>query len=142
MSSEFIARNGIIAQNDSEITGSLAINDSGGNLNIVGNAFGQVYLQSTLGALVLNPGYGGVNINGANPSLKVDGNITTDGYVISNAAGSRLTGSLYGTASWAQNSTTSSYSVSASYAVTSSYALSSSYSLSGSFALNVDGGSF
>jgi len=62
-----------------------------------------------------------------------------------------ITGSLYGTASWAQNSTSASYALSSSFALTASYAsnvpetasyaltastaISSSYALSGSYSL-------
>jgi hypothetical protein len=95
------------------LTGSLSIKDSASTLNIVGNAFGQTSLISPDGALVITPGLYGVQINGAFPDLKVNGNITTDGYLASNAIGSYLTGSLLGTAS---------------YATTASYALTSSYS--------------
>ena len=94
MANEFIARNGLIAQNNSTVTGSLVV---------------------------------------------------TDG----------ITGSLYGTASWATNASTSSYvlnAVSSSFSTTSSYALTASYALnggggsvtggalSGSFGITIDGG--
>jgi hypothetical protein len=83
------------------VTGSLKITDSAAALNIIGNGFGQASLISPNGALVLTPGIYGVQINGAFPDLKVNGNITTDGYLASNAAGSYLTGSLQGSASYA-----------------------------------------
>lgn len=71
------------------ITGSLNIDgpfhfhESGSDFIIAGNLFGQTYLQSLNGALVLNPGYGGVQINGTNPDLTVNGNITAGGYISS-----------------------------------------------------------
>ena len=83
------------------LTGSLSIKDAASNFSIVGNGFGQSSLISPDGAIVLTPGLYGVQINGAFPDLKVNGNITTDGYVASNAAGSYLTGSLFGTSSYA-----------------------------------------
>ena len=61
---------------NTKINGELTLLNSATNFKIVGNIFGQTYLQSTSGALILNPGYGGVNINGGNPNLKVDGTIT------------------------------------------------------------------
>jgi hypothetical protein len=58
------------------VTGSFNLNDSATNFNIVGNGFGQTYLQSLNGAIVLNPGYGGVEITGVNNRFNV-----TDGYI-------------------------------------------------------------
>jgi hypothetical protein len=49
-----------------ETSGSFSLTDVASTFNIVGNGFGQTYLQSLNGALVLNPGYGGVEIVGAN----------------------------------------------------------------------------
>ena len=48
------------------VSGTFNLNDSATNFNIVGNTFGQSYLQSPNGAIVLNPGYGGVEITGVN----------------------------------------------------------------------------
>lgn len=79
------------------ITGSVNILDSAATLQIVGNGFGQSSIISPNGALVLTPGLYGVQINGANPDLTVNGNIMSTG------ANSYLTGSLLGTASYANN---------------------------------------
>jgi acyl-coenzyme A thioesterase PaaI-like protein len=49
---------------DQTITGSLAINDSATNFLIEGNGFSQTYLTSN-GAIVLNPGFGGVEMVGS-----------------------------------------------------------------------------
>ena len=57
------------------VTGSLRGNDVSSNWAIIGNGFGQTSIQSPDGALVLTPGLYGVQINGANPDLTVDGNI-------------------------------------------------------------------
>ena len=118
---------------NTEITGTLSIKDSAASLQILGNGFGQTSFTSTTGAIIFTPGYGGVNINGANPSLTVDGNITSTG------ANSYLTGSLLGTASYANQALTASYalnSTSASYALNST---SASYALSASNADLLDG---
>jgi hypothetical protein len=89
------------------ISGTLDLALGGGgtsNLAIAGNAFSQTYL-STNGALVLNPGSGGVGMAGINQYL-------TLGYIQGQTAGSYLTGSLQGTASFAissSNAATASY---------------------------------
>ena len=64
---------------DQTITGSLAINDSATNFLIEGNAFSQTYLTSN-GAIVLNPGYGGVEMVGSYRTFKAT-DITADGFV-------------------------------------------------------------
>jgi hypothetical protein len=64
---------------DQTITGSLAINDSATNFLIEGNAFSQTYLTSN-GAIVLNPGYGGVEMVGSYKTFKAT-DITADGFV-------------------------------------------------------------
>jgi trimeric autotransporter adhesin len=63
------------------VTGAFKLNDVSSELSIVGNGFGQTSLISPNGALVLTPGLYGVQINGANPDLQVNGNITANGYV-------------------------------------------------------------
>ena len=58
--------------------------------NIVGNSFGQTYIQSLDGAIVLQPGYGGVEVIGDNAGLKVNGAIvgnTVSGSFTGNGAG-------------------------------------------------------
>ena len=64
------------------LTGSFKLHDVATDFNIVGNIFGQTSLQSTSGALILTPGYGGVNINGTNPDLQVNGDVTIQGGTI------------------------------------------------------------
>mgnify|MGYP000895387290 CR=1 FL=1 len=59
-----------------QFTGSLHISDESSNFSIIGNGFGQTSLISPDGALVLTPGIYGVQINGAFPDLKVNGNNT------------------------------------------------------------------
>jgi len=89
------------------ISGTLDLALGGGassNLAIAGNGFSQTYL-STNGALVLNPGSGGVGMAGVNQYL-------TLAYIQGQTAGSYLTGSLLGTASFAissSNAATASY---------------------------------
>lgn len=63
------------------LTGSFNLHDVSSDFSIVGNAFGQTSLI-TNNALILTPGYGGVNINGANPDLIVDGDVTIKGGTI------------------------------------------------------------
>jgi hypothetical protein len=64
---------------DQTITGSLAINDSATNFLIEGNGFSQTYLTAN-GAIVLNPGYGGVEMVGSYRTFKAT-DITADGFV-------------------------------------------------------------
>ena len=104
------------------ISGTLDLALGGGassNLAIVGNGFNQTQLSSN-GALVLNPGSGGVGMAGLNQYI-------TAGYFQGQTAGSYLTGSLLGT---------SSYADSASQAINSVSAISSSFATTASFALN------
>jgi hypothetical protein len=63
-------------------------NISTSNLAIAGNGFGQTYLSAN-GALVLNPGYGGVGMAGVNQYI-------TLGYINGQTAGTTLTGSFTG----------------------------------------------
>jgi hypothetical protein len=70
------------------ISSSLEIGDSAAVLQIIGNGFGQASIISPNGALVLTPGLYGVQINGANPDLTVDGGLTVKG----NISGSTITG--------------------------------------------------
>jgi hypothetical protein len=64
---------------DQTITGSLAIKDSETNFLIEGNGFSQTYLTSN-GAIVLNPGYGGVEMVGSYRTFNAT-DITADGFV-------------------------------------------------------------
>jgi hypothetical protein len=65
---------------DQTITGSLAIKDSETDFLIEGNGFSQTYLTSN-GAIVLNPGYGGVEMVGSYRTFKAS-DITADGTLI------------------------------------------------------------
>ena len=58
---------------------TISVIDPYTNFSIVGNIFGQTSLISSTGAIVLTPGIYGVQINGAFPDLKVNGNIIADG---------------------------------------------------------------
>jgi hypothetical protein len=64
---------------DQTITGSLAMNDSATNFLIEGNGFSQTYLTSN-GAIVLNPGFGGVEMVGSYKTFRAT-DITADGFV-------------------------------------------------------------
>jgi hypothetical protein len=64
---------------DQTITGSLAIKDSETNFLIEGNGFSQTYLTSN-GGIVLNPGYGGIEMVGSYRTFKAT-DITADGFV-------------------------------------------------------------
>jgi hypothetical protein len=58
------------------VSGSFNLTESASAFQIQGNGFGQTYLQSPNGAIVLNPGYGGVEITGVNNRFS-----TTDAYI-------------------------------------------------------------
>ena len=79
---------GFRVNTDTQITGSLSISSSAATLKIEGNGFSQTYF-STNGALVLNPGSGGVGMAGVNQYM-------TLGYVVGQTAGTQLTGSFTG----------------------------------------------
>ena len=64
------------------ITGSFKLRDASSNFSIVGNGFGQTSLISPDGAIVMTPGLYGVQINGANPDLSVNGDVTISGGTI------------------------------------------------------------
>jgi hypothetical protein len=58
------------------VSGSFNLTESASAFQIQGNGFGQTYLQSPNGAIVLNPGYGGVEITGVNNRFSA-----TDAYI-------------------------------------------------------------
>jgi hypothetical protein len=105
MANEFIARNGLIAQNNSTVTGSLEVTQG-----ITGSLLGTAsYATQALTASYAStyapvfPFTGSAIITG---SLEVTGSITsTLGF----------TGSLQGTSSWASDSISASYASTASY---------------------------
>jgi hypothetical protein len=78
---------------DTTLTGSLKGNDVSSNWAIIGNGFGQTTIQSPDGALILTPGLYGVQINGANPDLTVDGNENLKGNLFVGGNG-KVTGSF------------------------------------------------
>ena len=71
---------------DVQVTGSFNLNSVSASFQIIGNGFGQAYLQNAVGAIVLNPGYGGVEVVGTNAVLKVNGNVNTVGTLTVNQA--------------------------------------------------------
>ena len=79
---------GFTVNTDTQITGSLSISSSASTFKIEGNGFSQTYLSSN-GALVLNPGFGGVGMAGVNQYM-------TLGYIVGQTAGTQLTGSFTG----------------------------------------------
>jgi hypothetical protein len=76
----------LLVKNGVTITGSFNLNDSATNFSIVGNGFSQTYFQGN-GALVWNPGYGGMEVVGDNATLKIGNSLN-----VANGAG--ITGSL------------------------------------------------
>ena len=84
----------LLVKNGATVTGSFKLNDSATNFSIVGNGFGQTYLQSPNGAFVLQPGYGGIEVIGDNPNLKVGGTLQVNGATKLNST-LDVTGSVY-----------------------------------------------
>jgi hypothetical protein len=68
-----------IFNGDQIVSGSFELASTASVFRIEGNIFSQTYLTSN-GALVLNPGFGGVEMTGANRSFKAT-DITADGFV-------------------------------------------------------------
>jgi hypothetical protein len=119
------------------ITSSWAATSS----NIIGGTSNYIPLWSTntsLGNSVLYQNSSNIGIGTTSPVSKLE--------VVGNISASSLTGSVFGTSSWANNSISSSFSntsTSSSFASTASYnlnSISSSYALTASFALNSAGG--
>jgi hypothetical protein len=128
------------------ITGSLDVLLTGSStFQLAGNNFQQTYI-STAGALVLNPGSGGVGMAGLNQYIQAN-------YFIGTAAGTQLTGSFTGSfkgdgsgltgvpsSSFATNASTASYvlqAVSASFATKAITADSASF-IGGAVTNNTD----
>jgi hypothetical protein len=120
MANEFVARNGLIAQNNSIITGSLIVTAgiTGSFSGSIENALTASYAITA--SYAMNGGGNGFPFSGSaiiTGSLLVSGS----GITITGSLNSpNITGSLQGTSSWAVSS---SQAISASRAVTSSYAL-------------------
>lgn len=83
----------LLVKSGTTVTGSFKLHDSAADLTIVGNGFGQTYFQGN-GALVLQPGYGGVEILGTDPNLKVGGTLQVNGATQLNST-LDVTGSVY-----------------------------------------------
>ena len=83
----------LLVKSGTTVTGSFKLHDSAADLTIVGNGFGQTYFQGN-GALVLQPGFGGVEILGTDPNLKVGGTLQVNGATQLNST-LDVTGSVY-----------------------------------------------
>ena len=119
---EFIARNGLIAQNNSTVSGSLVLVGSGSGLFTVDGTKGRIFtIDDTNSGSLFSVATGSTSILEVFSSNLV---IITGSLDVS----SGITGSLYGTASWAISSSYASQSISSSYALTASYALNASTS--------------
>ena len=127
------------------ISGSLTIIGSGSLLFLVTGSQGELFSISDIdsGTELFSVSSGSVDILTIDntKTVSISGSLVVTG---------SITGSLFGTASYANNALSSSYAgtasvllgsvVSASYAATASIATSSSYALTASFALNGGGG--
>lgn len=161
MANEFIARNGLIAQQSSVITGSLTVNNPTGDSLLLNSSGNSLIVTSSQGiAAQVVGGNNGNNIASFNsiPAGNINvttigptGNIFTSGSL---TATQGITGSLLGTASYALtasnadfldglhansfvlNSQTSSMNV-----LSSSYALTASYVIGGTTLTTQDEGS-
>jgi len=118
-------------------TASSAIGGGGSGVTINNNV--DNYILTATG--VANTIQGEPNFSFSGSTLTVSGStiISGSGLVVSGSiqVDGGLTGSLFGTSSWAVSASqaiSSSYALSSSYATSASYALSSSYSLSSSYA--------
>ena len=83
----------LLVKNGATVTGSFKLNDSAANFSIIGNGFGQTSLISPDGAIVMTPGLYGVQINGANADLTVNGNENLNGNLFVGGNG-KVTGSF------------------------------------------------
>jgi hypothetical protein len=83
----------LMVKNGATVTGSFKLNDSSTNFSIVGNGFGQTSLISPDGAIVMTPGLYGVQINGTNPDLSVNGSEYLNGNLFVGGNG-KVTGSF------------------------------------------------
>lgn len=160
MANEFIARNGLIAQNNSIVTGSLTVSSSlevigsqiisgtlkvhGGNVDITSNAYFFQGINTLNGNVSLigvnnqdqvyigNQGY--TNILADETHIRGDLQVTGSLYVTGSTVSiGGFTGSLFGTSSWAVNAVTSSYIQTAQTASYVLNAISSSYAATASY---------
>jgi hypothetical protein len=76
------------------------------------------------------------DLNLANFNIISASNISSSGHISASEFIGNLSGSVYGTSSWANKAVSASYSTTASYALSASNAFSSSYSISSSYALS------
>ncbi len=126
MANEFIARNGLIAQNNSTVTGSLTV-----TAGITGSFSGSGADLSGIPA----SGITGLNLSQiSSGSVSASISPTAGLEINTNVTAISFTGSLFGTSSF---SISSSISTSSSYSDTST---SASYALTASYALNGGGG--
>jgi len=123
-----------------KVTGSLLISgsDPGAELTVIGSGSSVMIVSGSTGTLLNvldNPGGGVLSVVSSSIYLfNVDSGSATANVRISASAG--ITGSLFGTASWANNVISASYALSASVATTASYALSASVATTASYALS------
>ena len=132
---------------DQTITGSLAINDSATNFLIEGNGFSQTYLTSN-GAIVLNPGYGGIEMVGSYRTFKatditaegtISGSITGIGNVtaFSTSVDSRFTASVESVTALSSSISASQFTYSSSVSTSFSASAASLTNLSSSVATSI-----
>ena len=140
MPNEFIIKNGFFSQGNSNITGSLTVSGS-----ITGSFTGSFTGDGSGLYNIPSTGIVGLNLSqiasgSATASISPDMGLQVN----TNVTATSFTGSLFGTASWANNAVTASYiqtAQTASYvlnAISSSFATSASFAVSASF---VAGGS-
>ena len=138
MANEFIARNGLIAQESSVVTGSLIVTQGiSGSFSGSGANLFNIPATGITGLNLSQISSGSVSASiSPNKGLEVNTNVTATSF----------TGSLFGTAS---NSISASYTLSSSYTISSSYsdtsisasyAISSSYATTASYAANAGSG--
>jgi hypothetical protein len=106
MANEFVARNGLIALDNSIITGSLTVT-SGITGSLQGTASWTNNALTSSYALFAANGGGGGNAFPYTGSAIISGSLTITGSL--NAAS--ITGSLEGTSSWANNAISASYAL-------------------------------
>jgi hypothetical protein len=131
--SEAIKVSGSVASVSGSFTGSFIGVHTGSLFGTASQALTASYLLGGVSAQVF-PYSGSAQITG---SLGVTGSLSVSGSmtIVGRSTATDLTGSLFGTSSWASNSISSSYAYTASSAISSSFANTSSvaYSGTGSF---------
>jgi C1q domain len=159
MANEFVAKNGLISQNNTTVSGSLTVTQGitgsfSGSLTGVATTASYV-LQAVTASYATNAGSAsvldlyGITANsssyllfsniiaatgqtvGGNNNLRY--NSSTNVLTVGNISATNLTGSLQGTASWATNALTASFLPAATYQITSSWAVSASQAVTASY---------